>query len=556
MSKRIKERKKKEKKKKIISSLIISLFIAALAVYSFYFIYSNFFAKKKIETFFPKESFSFFLVKSNFTTDQGEKLRKLGLRFGDEKYFQNFLEDLIFPKLREQKLDIPEEKFFGWRGDFVAVGSMKLSNIENISIFVLQVKNPSLSEEFLKILEENLGKRGYVVTSEDFRGYKVTSNRGLSEISYAIFEDYLLVSEKTDGVKKMIDTALGKFPSLAQEDNYYTIKRKLEEDESVVFSFFDPVELAKAVPFLGSGAIDPIESIGLRKSNLRMGMSFIPHEYNIEAKVYSKKGYVEKDKKLGSRLVFAKRIPADVILYFEDKNFKPLIESFFLDSDKGSEDSKIEIEAMKKLAQMETGIDLDEKIFKHLSKNYALYMLPSSKKERLDIVSIFELEDEDKFSNNLGKIEEAVLNLLKKSSAGEEMNERKFTSHNYQNVNFRYLNLPDKWNVDLTYGLVDHHLFIATSEEASQNAIDVILDRIPKKLSDNDVFKSSYNLSKNNNSDQFLYADIQSFIKFMNYHVDFEYEELDRRVKILESLSFVKEEKRKNNYYNLFLRVQ
>ena len=135
MSQRIKERKKKEKKIKFYSNLIIVFLVISFLVLFSWYIYSKFFAKKKIEAFFPQESFSFFLVKSNFTTEQGDRLRKLGTRFGDEKYFQNFLEDLIFPKLRDQKLDIPEEKFTGWRGDYIAVGNIKLSNIENISIF-------------------------------------------------------------------------------------------------------------------------------------------------------------------------------------------------------------------------------------------------------------------------------------------------------------------------------------------------------------------------------------------------------------------------------------
>lgn len=555
MSQKIKARKKKEKKIKLYSNLIIALIIILfISLFSLY-IYNKFFAAKKIESFFPEESYSFFLIRSNFTSDQGDKLRKLGLRFGDEKYFQNFLEDLIFPKLRDQKLDIPEEKFIGWRGDYVAVGNIKLSNIENIPIFVLEAKNPSLAGEFLKILEENLNKRGYVITSEDFRGHKVTSNRGLSEISYAVFDNYLLVSEKSDGVKKMIDTALGRFTSIYEEENYKTVKKKLSEDESIVFSYFDPLELARSIPFLNTSAIEPIERVGLRnRSNLRMGMSFIPNEYSIEAKLYSNKNYDSKDKKLKSKLSFAKKIPQDVLLYFEDNNLQSLIENFLLNSD--GDDPEVEIAAMKKLAEMETGIDLDKDLFEHLSENYTLYMLPSSNKEQLDIVSIFEVENEDKFAENLNKIENSTLELLKKTKKGEEIEGRKFTDHNYQNINYRYLNLPDEWNIDLAYALIDDYFYITTSDVASQSAIDVILGRVPEKLADNKIFKDSYNLARNDDSDQFFYANLQSFIQFMNYHLDFEYENLDRKVKILESLSFVKEEKRKDNFYNLFLRVK
>jgi hypothetical protein len=555
MSHRIKERKKREKKDKIVFTGIIFLLIIALAALGAYYIYAKFFAPNKIESFFPKEISSLILVKSNFTTDQGEKLKKLSLKFGDEKYFQNFLEDLIFPKLREQKLDIPEEKVFGWRGDFVAVGSIKVSNIENSSIFVIQIKNTSLCEEFLKVLEENLANRGYIISSEEFRNKKITTNRGLSDISYSLYDDYLLVSGKPDGVKKMIDTVNGKFASVADDSKYFKIKKKLSEDDSVVFSYFDPLELVRAIPMLDQSNLDSADKIGLKNSDFRMGISFIPNEKGIEAKIYNRNNYNKNSRGVGKNLAFAKKISNDVLLYLEGQNIELFLENILLEQEE-TENPEVAVEAIKKIAEMETGIDLDEDLFQYINKNYTFYMLPSSEKERLDAAMLFEVNKADEFKSKAVKIEDAILSSIQKTSLAEEMKNRTFTDHSYQNINFRYLNLPDNWHIDLVLGNMNDYFFIATSEEGARNAIDVILGRIPKTLDESSVFKASYALSKNKDSDIFFFGDIQEFTKHLARYMDFNYEDLDQKYKILETLNLTTEEKSRENYYNFFLKVR
>ncbi len=555
MSKRIKERKKKEKINKIIFSIAVFLLTVSFIVLGVCYIYTNFFMPRKIESFFPEEISSLFLIKSNFTTDQGDKLKKLGLKFGDEKYFQNFLEDLIFPKLREQKLDIPDEKIFGWRGNFVAVGNIDVSSIENSSIFVIQVKNPSLCEEFLKTLEENLANKGYIISSEEFRGKKVTANRGLSEISYSLYEDYLLVSGKPDGVKKMIDTAYGKFASVENNSKYFKMKKKLSEDDSVVFSYFDPLKLARVIPILDQSNFNPIEKIGFKDPELRMGISFIPSEKGIEARIYNRNTYNKNAKGVGKNLKFSKKIPANALLYLEGRDIEPFLENILLEQDE-TEDPEIAIKAMKKLIELETNLDLDEDLFQYLDENYAFYMLPSSNKERLDTAMLFEANNLQKLKGKIGKIEIAILGLMQKSAIAEDMKDRTFTDHDYQNISYRYLNLPDSWRIDLVLGIIEEYFFLTTSEEAARNAIDVILERMPKTLSESSNFKSSYALSKDKDSDIFFFGDVQEFTKYMTNHLDFTYEDLDQKFKVLETLNLTKEEKTRENYYNLFLKVR
>jgi len=145
---------------------------------------------------------------------------------------------------------------------------------------------------------------------------------------------------------------------------------------------------------------------------------------------------------------------------------------------------------------------------------------------------------------------------MQKSSIAEDIKDKTFTDHDYQNVGFRYLNLPDSWRIDLALGVMDDYFFISTSEEAARNSIDVILERIPKTLDESSNFKSSYALSKNKDSDIFFFGDVQEFTKYMTHYMDFNYDDLDQKFKVLETLNLTKEEKSRENYYNLFLKVR
>jgi hypothetical protein len=286
-----------------------------------------------------------------------------------------------------------------------------------------------------------------------------------------------------------------------------------------------------------------------------MGISFIPSEKGIEAKIYNRNNYNKNNKGVGKNLKFSKKIPADTLLYLEGRDIEPFLENIILGQDE-TEDPEIAIKAMKKLIELETNLDLDEDLFQYLNENYAFYMLPSSNKERLDSAMLFEANKPQELKGKIEKIEKAILGLMQKSAIAEDMKDRIFTDHDYQNIDYRYLNLPDSWRIDLVLGVMDEYFFLATSEEAARNAIDVILERIPKTLNESSNFKSSYALSKDKDSDIFFFGDVQEFTKYMTNHMDFAYEDLDQKFKVLETLNLTKEEKSRENYYNLFLKVR
>lgn len=555
MSKKRKENIEKEKKRKKIFSFALILVLIALALVASFFTYSKFFAKKRIESFIPNESSSFFLVNINPKSDQTETLKKLGLRFGEEKFFENFLNNLIFPELQGQQSETFDKLMSGWRGNFVALGNIKLSAAENIPIFIIEVKNPPLASNFLKTLEENLQKKGYFISSENFKGYQVTKNQGANNISYALFDQYLLISERPDGVMKMIDTRLGRFASLAQNKDYRLTKKKLEKNKAIVFGYFNLIELAKALPFLEKNIDEEtFDKLNISQKS-RTGISFVPHEDNIEARIYSKDYSKIGKKAKKTDLVFAKKIPSDVIFYMEGRDARPTIESLLF----GQQDEKKEGEQkalIKRAIQAETGLNLDEDLFNFLDEEYTVFMLPSSSNKKIDTALIFNIKGKPDFAEKLKKLERTTVDLLNRYALKNENEKANFTDHSYQGVNYRYLNLPDKWTIDIAFGATSDYFFLTTSEKASENTIDIISERITNTLSQNPSFKISLESLKNKYSNQLFYCDIQSFIKFLNLYVKFDYEQLDKKIKVLDTASVAQEKKGKENFYNLFLKIK
>jgi hypothetical protein len=557
VSKRRKEKIKKEKKRKKIFGFFLIIALVIVIVLGSFFVYFKFFTKKGIESFVLADNSAFFLINMNHESDQAEALKKLGLRFDDENFFSNFLEDLIFPELREQKSDISDETLFGWRGDFVALGNIKVSAIENTPVFIIEVKNPPLAQNFLKTLEENLRKRGYSISSENFRNYNVTKSQGLNNISYALFDNYLLVSERTDGVMKMIDTRLGRFSALAQDKNYRLAKSKLEEEKSIIFGYLDLLDLIQRDSFLKKGlGEETFNKLDLDNEDLRVGVSFIPHEDNIEVRVYSKNFAKVGKKSKKTDLMFAEKIPPDVILYLEGKDARPLVEGLLFGQQENEENAKSQRVLMKRAIQAQTGLDLDEDLLNFLDGEYAVFMLPENSGKKVEAVLIFNIKGKSDFSEKITKIEKTAVNLLNQFAIKNEKEKADFTDHKYQDIGYRYLNLPEKWVTDLSLGATSDYFFIATSEKAAEKAIDVISGKIPETLSQNPSFKISLEAQKDKDSNQLFYCDIQRFIKFINSFVDFNYEKLDKKIKTLDTLSATKKETRKENFYNLFLKIK
>lgn len=555
MSKRRKRELEREKRKKKFFISLSLLFFILTIVFSFGFVYFKFFAQKPIEAFIPDDVISFFLIDIDPDSEQNVVLKKLGLRFGDENFLNNFLEDLIFPGLRESEIEIDQEILFGWRGKKVAVGSIRVSPIENISIFIIQVKNYDLAQKFLSIFEENLQKAGHAVSFENFRGHKIIQSKGLNEISFTLLKDYLLISEKADGIKKMIDTELGRFSSLAQSKNYQLPKNKLKEKESIVFSYIDLLEFLKMISALSKN-FDPDVFSKLDLGNKSyLGIAFIPHEDSIEAKIYSKSTLFTKRKRAKSKPIFAEKIPADILFYYEGSDFRPHIEGLFFGQFVSQEEAEAKKEALKRLIQLEFGFNLDEDLLALLDQKYVFFMLSESTREKIEVVAIFDVKDKPNLFGKLGRLEHAIVNLLNKYVIKSENKPLNFTDYSYQNYKFRYLNLPDNLTFDISYGILSDYLFLATSDRALRIAIQSIEGQIDPTLSQDSLYKAAFtNLNKD--SDVIFYCDIQRFIKFLNYFVDFDYGKLDKRLRALNSLSFTKQEKGRDNFYNLFFKVK
>lgn len=555
MSQLRKQREKQEKKSKIIITGGISLIIILLLAGGVYFLYQEFFAPKPPESFIPSDPTSFISINLKQNPDQNETIKKLGARLGDENLLENTIKSIIFPGLNEDELQLPdEEKIKSWIGVKIGLSNFKVSPTTSLSAFIIELKNPELAKKFLHTFEENLKKQGNVVETEDFRNTKITNVKGHTELAYAINYNYLLISQKSDGIKKMIDTRAGRFDSLNGARDYYITKRKVKAKNSLAFGYLDTVEFLKIIYSFSTKNVDTniLNTLGAINKNDYLGISVIPEENGAHIIGFTKKEEKTEKSADKTKLTFDKIIPEDITASFEGKNLKPFLEDMIFGEANLKQETLANKELIKKGLQLETGVDLENDFLSLFDNPYVIAVFPAS--DKLDAGIILDVKKEKELLKKLGNVENAATNLLNKYVTKDD--KVNFTDHNYNETKYRYLNLPDKYVADVNYALVSDYLILATSENAVKKLIDSVSGKTQNPLIKNASYKTSLEKLNKKEPHQLMFFNIQNIIKLTNKYIRFDYEKLDKRAKQLNTLAIVHEEREDGSFFDSFLEIK
>lgn len=551
----LRKQKKQEKRFKKLIPLGITLIILCLLSLGIFFIYQEFFAKKPPESFIPYDPISFTTINLKQKPDQNEIIKKLGKRLGDENLLEDAIKSIIFPDINEDELNLPEEeKIKSWIGEKISLSSFKVSSTQTASAFILELKNPQLTKNFLNKFETNLQKRGNVAETENFRNNIVTSIKGNTEISFSIVSDYLLISQKPDGVKKMIDTRDGRFDSLREARNYYLTKRKIKAKKSLAFGYFDTLEFIKIIYNLATKNSDPdiISKLETLKKRDYLGISIVPEENGARIIGFTKKDNSNAKSNEKTKISLDKMIADDIVTSFEGKNLKPFLENIIFGEENLKDNTAGKKELIKRSMQLETGLDVDRDFLSFFEGQYIFALFSSS--EKIDAGLIIDIKNKPEVKEKIGKTENTIVDLLNKYIFKD--NKVNFTDHSYNNIKYRYLNLPDNFNIDANYAIVSNYLILATSEKALQKIIDGINGTIDKNLSKNISYQTSFNKFKRKEPHQLIFIDIQNLLKFANKYIKFDYEKLDSKAKQLNTLEIIHEEKEDGNFFDSFLEIK
>lgn len=553
MSKVRRQRMREEKRKGTIIRFFLILMAAGVLVVIGIYFYEKFLAKKPPESFIPENPTSFISINLRQSPDQDETIKKLGKRFGDEDLLENTLKGIIFPGVVEEELELPEEKKIkAWLGQKIGLSHFKVSSVSSASGFILELKNKELAREFLHAFEENLKKKGNVVEEEDFRGQKITKILGGNEISYAVSFDYLLISQKSDGVKKMIDTRSGRFGSLSSQRDYFITKKKVKSSKALAFTYLDTLEFLKTIYGLSTKSADKdilskIESI---KRKEYLGLSVIPRENGFLISGFTKKKRGKTFEKIKPRL--DKIVPSDVLLSLEGKNLKPFLEEIIFGQANLKEAGKKEL--LKRGIELETGLNLDEDFLSLFEKEYILTMYPAVA-QKPQIGMVFMIKDKSKIEGKMEKVEKAVSSLLNKY-VFKEGEKASFTEHDLGETKYRYLNLPERFESDITYAIFGDYLIFASDEEVLKKLTNGISQKLENSLSQNASYKDALLLLDEKKPHQIIFSDIQGLIKFVNKYVPFDYEKMDEKIKRFATLEIIHEEKSDGSHFHSFLEIE
>jgi len=381
MSKRRKQEKQRNQrnKKLVIFIAIIAILIFGLGI--FWSSYSRYQAKRSIESFVGTDLVALTLIDINKDSEQSEKLKQVGLKLGDEKYFSNFLKNLILKDVDPKDLKIEEELFLGWIGNQMAIGNIRVTPKKSSQIIAIEIKNHDLLEDFVFAFEDRLEEKGFVIEREEFRDLEIVKIKKSGEISFTIMEDYLLVSEFDDGLKKMVDTKLGRDKSIAFDKDYKRAKRKLKKNDGAVFVYGDLVELVTAITKssfkLDKTWTDRMESFD---EKYYVAAKLTAEEDKVKARLHLPKMGNEGDaKKVKS--IFGDVVSPDAAFFTEGASLKSLFVNIIAGE---SEDPEASFELFSKGAKVEYGIDLKD-IADLVNQQYAFYVSPDFVNEKAEI---------------------------------------------------------------------------------------------------------------------------------------------------------------------------
>lgn len=552
MSRQRKIRQRKEKLKKRILFSVVGLIILGAVIFVLVLVYFNFFAKKSFQSFIPEDPLAFISVTLKRSEDQDQALKKLGLKFGSESFFEDYLENILFPGLKE----VNDEEFKAWRGEKVAFGNIKLSPVENVMVFLIEVKNVELAKEFLDKFNTSLEKKGNVINSETFRDYQIVDIKGPNEIAYSFVSNYLLISERADGIKKMIDTSLGRFTSLANSSSYWRTMRRIKNDKALAFGYFDLIEFLKMLATFTKVDKDTLNQLYSLQIRNYIGVSLIPTEEGIRISGFTERDYRNNYKKIKLKPVLAKNVPDNAALFIEGNNFGLFLEGMLLGEVTTPQEAEVKKEALKRLVQFEGGFDLDEDLLKLLDSQYAIVGLPPEGEKNISVGIIFDVKDKSSLLQKMERLERATVKLVNKYLLKEGEEKVNFTEHSYKNVKYRYLNLPDRTFIDINYALVSGYWIITTSEKTMEYLIDGINNELSQTLKQNQAYQDSFEKVEDTKAEQLIYCDIQTLLKSLDQYIQFDYDKLDKKAKVLDNLGMARKKERRGDFFDSFITVK
>lgn len=497
-------------------------------------VYQNFKEGQQIESYIPDNPDSFTVITIDQDSQQYGYLLNLGEKFGDREMIQKAILRLIFGENSADQLQIDINEMEDWVGASIGIGRINIEPAEKLMVMVVEVRNPDLAKNFLAKFEENFQKKGNAVVAEDFRDHRVVKIQGQEEVAYSLDGNFFVVSQGIDGVKRMIDANEGVEASLVDNNKYRKMKKNLEAEEGFAYGFFNSTELVSVLAeSLKVSDVDLVRRLGMM-DRIDLGVVLAAEEQGVimraqmgEAKAKNWFGSEEYEPKLISETA------ADLIFYLEGASGQKAIEKLLAGFEIYREDYESRLSGIKRMLEVQYAVNLDNDFFKKLKGPYALSVYEASKNEGIEASVIFEIDDSTdnkKLLVDFGQKIEGILGEFVKEG------EVRFTTHEIGEEKYRYANLPDQYNFDLTYGVVGERFVVATGDDAVKKVMASQRGEGPT-LAQSYKFDQSYkHFASQGLTDKVIYFDSPLLFRAIGDYAEVNFGDFNQAIRTLRGL--------------------
>ena len=555
MSQRRREEIKQKKRSRWLRWGIVT---AAILILAGVFVYYKFLQKTNPENFIPENPITFLLIDINPDSQQNTALEKLATNLGDEEIFKNFIEGQFFRGLSKDNLKIEEEELKSWLGDRLVISKIKLGSQESRSAHIIDVKNIGKIKELLGIVNESARKHGSVVSAEEFRGTEIVSLAGNEGIAYALYDNFLLVSEDATGVKTMVDTVLGRNKSLANDKVYRRIKRGLRGDKFITFAFVDLVESLKLLAGysnqLDLSFLDRVAS----GSRFNMGAVFTAENNGVAVKTLLGGDNESNERKKGFEPNLASAIPAGVTAYIEGQEFPALVERLLAGQGEGlsKEDIEAKAEMVKRGIALQYDLDLDEDLFTMLSGQYGFVLFPFKETKGISAGLVLDINKDKNAVEKMKKIEDLVEKEINDKLIKEDDQDINFVDRDYKDKKYRFAKLPDEIKLDIYYAVLPDKIVIATGKTALTKLIDSASGSTEEVLAEDNNFRTTYQEINSKDANRLIYVDLPQAFEWLDKFEYYQYTSLDDKYRHLQGVGFLSQRSRKGGGSDGYLSVE
>lgn len=521
------------------------------------FIYFKYLVPKSAASFVSAGADSFVTFNINPKSKQNQVLKELANKIGDEEFFSSLLLNMTFKETLKPEdlgnIDILSN-IEAWIGEELAIANQIISKEEKLSVLLIKVKDKEKAADFIKFIEDKIKQEGGQTTEEVFRGVKIINLKGIRLLSYTFLENYLIISEKPDGIKQTIDVYQDRLSSLSEDSQYSKVKRNIDKNNTVFVianaSGILNIILNLNLPFAQGSLLNLVtKQVELLTSQpntkeAKIGISLTPYSKGISAQIFFEKDSLDKNsfEVLNSELI--NYVPSDLFFFMEGNQPKKFIESLILSSAISSPnaDNITKIKLAEELLKM-GGLDLEKDVLEWINNPYGLVVLDDGQgKTTLGI--ILDIKDENLAKEKMAKIEDLLskgsvadliaekvseLSLVKK----EDLQEIIFLDSDYKNTPIRYTSVP---SLEINYAIVNQKLLLTTSRQGIHRLIDSLLGRETNFLSKDDFFKATDSQFEDRKFNKLFYFNILNILSTLERrgHV----KDLDSKYKSFKDFEF------------------